>query len=311
MTARRPSSSCSSPTSSRASTTFSSSPASMRRTASATAASYRSGGTAPGENVTRGTRRFGAGSGISRVSDAAASAASAAAAASAGSASSSTVASVMRVTHARPSRRPSTSSGTMSTLVDAESSANANAPNATRPVPGRPTRSSMSRGGRDRRPRGGGVGDAVGSAGLDAQRLAEADDALAASHPEQRMPRVGARDQRRELIDGFGADDEPRGGDARRRGIRLGHRTQPTRRRRACRRPAGSGGTTSTPCQKATWSAISAACSEGVGVVPGRVRVAACRRPRRGSSSRCPSRGTRCGCRSERSTARSSDSRGK
>ena len=80
-------------------------------------------------------------------------------------------------------------------------------------------------GGRDRRPRGGGVGDAARSARLDAQRLAEADDALTASHPEQRMPRVGARDQRRELIDGFGADDEPRGGDARRRGIRLGHRT--------------------------------------------------------------------------------------
>jgi hypothetical protein len=37
----------------------------MRRTASATAAWYCSGGTGSGENVTRGTRRLGAGSGIS------------------------------------------------------------------------------------------------------------------------------------------------------------------------------------------------------------------------------------------------------
>ncbi len=123
-------------------------------------------------------------------------------------------------------------------------------------------------GGRDRGPRGGGVGDAARSAGLDAQRLAEADDALTASHPEQRMPRVGAWDQRRELIDGFGADDEPRGGEARRRGIRLGHRTSlrlavgAERTRSAPQRDQA--GTTSTPCQKATWPAMSEACSDGV-----------------------------------------------
>ena len=79
--------------------------------------------------------------------------------------------------------------------------------------------------GGERRPRGGGVDDAAVAAGLDAQRLTEAHDALATAHPEQRMPRVGPWDQGSELIDGFGAHDESRPCGVRRRGIRLGHRT--------------------------------------------------------------------------------------
>jgi len=90
--------------------------------------------------------------------------------------------------------------------------------------------------------------------------LAESDDALAASHPEQRMPRVGAGDERRELLGRLGAHDQPRVGGVRRRGIRVDHRT-------SLRPPdhAASSSTTRTPCQKATYPAISEAAADGVG----------------------------------------------
>ena len=201
MTARSPSSSCSSPTSCRASTTFSSSPPSMRRTASATFDSYAVGGTAPGSKVTRGTRRFGVGWGTSRGGNASP------AASVSPSPAEPDAANAIRVTHARPSRRPSTSDGTTRTLVDAESSAKAIAPKATRPVPGSPTRSlTLAISASERQ--------AAAACSMRSARWPRcagsrrADDVFTATHPEQRMSGIGARDQRRELIDRLGAHDE-------------------------------------------------------------------------------------------------------
>ena len=75
----------------------------------------------------------------------------------------------------------------MSTLVHAESSANANAPNATSPVPERPTSSRTVEAAAMLLPGGGGIADAVGPAELEPGGLAEAGDALAAAHEQQRM----------------------------------------------------------------------------------------------------------------------------
>ena len=138
----------------------------------------------------------------------------------------------MRVTHARPSRRPSTSSGTTSTLVAADPSANAIAPNATRPLPGRPTRSSTSAA----------AATARQARAASSMRVAP-DVSMRSASPMPMMPsprRIQSsgcrgsspRDQRRSLVDGIGAHAQSRGsggGVGACRGIRPGRGIRPRR----------------------------------------------------------------------------------
>ena len=88
-------------------------------------------------------------------------------------------------------------------------------------------------------------------------RIADADDALAAAHPEQRIPRVEPRHERRRLVDRDGADAQLRIGGRRRRSIRSRHRIS--------LRLGDHAATTSTPRQNATRSRISSAAADGSG----------------------------------------------
>ena len=161
-------------------TTLATSPARMRPTTPATAARHSSVLSAPSRKVTSPGVVTGCGVGSAGGS---------------GRARATCPASARRtvVTQVRPSRRPTTTSGSTSTPPAAEAGEKEKEPNATAPVPGRPHLVVHAQPADGGGPRLVGGADAPGPGGADAQRLAPADDALAAAHPGEGPGRVGPR----------------------------------------------------------------------------------------------------------------------
>ena len=130
---------------------------------------------------------------------------------------------LMRVTQLTPSRRPTITSGTMSTLGCSDSSSKVKAPKPSRPLPERSHLVVDPRGARDPAPGLRGLVHPVRPVELQPERLAEADDALAAAKEQQRTLRVEQREQRRVVVDGPCLDREGGYGVGRHRRRRVRH----------------------------------------------------------------------------------------